>query len=139
MPATQSSYDRLQQLRAELERVQESALQELVDRRSAIVRELDSVNHEIAKLTGKTSEGRTPKASTGRKVSLQQLKQDLEAAPGKTLNIRKANLELRNIKDLVEANPQLLKIGGVGAWPTVALVGSGSAKSKLYPLEPELG
>lgn len=46
----------------------------------------------------------------------------LTAAPNNTLNIRKANLELRTIKNLAKANPGLLKLGGKGAWPTVTLL-----------------
>ena len=49
---------------------------------------------------------------------------------GKTLNIRKENLELRNIKVLASTKSQLLKLGGKGTWPTVTplkVVGSRSA------------
>jgi hypothetical protein len=59
------------------------------------------------------------------------------AAPDKALKIRKANLELGNIKNLAQYNPGLLKLGSKGAWPTVTLLGP--IKSKLHPLEPELG
>jgi len=44
------------------------------------------------------------------------------AAADKTLNIRKANLELRNIKNRVRVNPDLLKLGGNGACLTVTLL-----------------
>jgi hypothetical protein len=95
-----------------------------MDRRNALSRELATIDSEIAKLTGKAVEGkrtRTP-ASPGRNIPLQQLKEELAAAPNKTLDIRKANLELRNIKVLANANPGLLRLGGKGAWPTVTLL-----------------
>ena len=82
---------------------------------------------EIAKLTGKPVEEKRARSATsaspGRNIPLQQLKEELAAAaPNKTLNVRKANLELRNIKILANANPNLLKLGGKGAWPTVTLL-----------------
>jgi hypothetical protein len=140
MPTTVSSLDRLQQLQAEIGKLQQAAIQELMDRRNAITREMAELDTEIAKLTGKPvveeKKPRTP-ASPGRNIPLQQLKEELAAAPNRTLNIRKANLELRNVKNLVRANPGLLKMGGKGAWPTVTLLTS--TKSKLHPDQPELG
>ena len=139
MPTTVSSLDRLQQLQAEVVKLQQSAIQELMDRRNAISRELVAVDEEIAKLTGKAVEDKKPHTPTspGRSIPLQQLKEELAAAPNKTLNIRKANLELRNIKNLARVNPGLLKMGGSGPWPTVTLLTP--TKSKLYPDQPELG
>jgi hypothetical protein len=97
------------------------------------------VDADIAKLTGKAVEGKKPRApaSPGRNIPLAQLKEELAAAPNKTLSIRKANLDLGNIKNLARMNPSLLKLGGKGPWPTVTLLGS--TKSKSHPLEPELG
>jgi hypothetical protein len=139
MPTTVSALERLQQLQAEVAKLQQAAIHELMDRRNAIAREMAELDTEIAKLTGKPVEGkktRTP-ASPGRNISLQQLKEELAAAPNKTLNIRKAGLELGNIKVLANANPGLLKLDGKGAWPTITLLIP--TKSKLHPLEPELG
>ena len=65
------------------------------------------------------------------------MKEKLATAPEKTLNIRKGNLELRNIKNLLSVNPGLLKLGGKGARPTVIMLGP--TKFRLHPLEPELG
>jgi hypothetical protein len=134
-----NSQDRIDQLKTQLASLEKAAVQELIDRRKNIVLELATVDAQIAKLTGKPVKEKIPRtpASHGRNISLQQLKDELAAAPNKTLNIRKANLELRNIKVLAEYNPGLLKLGGVGAWPTVTLLGP--TKSKLHPLEPELG
>ena len=134
-----TSQDRINQLKAEIARLEEAAIQELRDRRANIVRELATVDAELAKLTGKPLEPKPPRAvvSAGRNIPLSQLKEELAAAPDRTLNIRKANLELRNIKNLARVNPHLLKLGGKGAWPTVTLLGP--VKPKLHPLEPELG
>jgi len=105
---------------------EQAAIQELMERRNNLSRELATVDAEIAKLTGKQVEGKKGRSaaqrSPGRNIPLQELKEELAAAPNKTVNIRKANLELRNIKVLAKANPQLLKLGGKGAWPTVTLL-----------------
>ena len=134
-----SSLERLQQLKAEISKLRQSAIKELMDRRNAISRELAAVDADIAELSGKPVEGKKLRASAppARNISLAQLKEELTAAPNKTLNIRKANLELRNVKNLAKVNPGLLKLDGKGAWPTVTLLGP--TKSKLHPLEPELG
>jgi len=123
---TPSSLERLQQLKAELAKLEQAALQELMEKRNQLSREIASVDAEIAKLTGKPVEAKNSRSSsspsTGRNIPLQELKEELAAAPNKTLNIRKANLELRNIKVLANANPGLLSLGGKGAWPTVTLL-----------------
>jgi hypothetical protein len=124
--ATTNSLDRIQQLKAEIANLEQLAIQELMDRRNALTNELATVDAEIAKLTGKpVQEKKTrsaqPKAA-GKSLPLQELKELLAAAPGKTVNIRKEGLELRNIKVLSNANPHLLKLGGKGAWPTVTLL-----------------
>jgi hypothetical protein len=125
MPTT-SSLERLHQLKAEIASLEQAALQELMERRNHLSRELAAVDAEIAKLSGKPAEGKktrsTATASATRNIPLQELKELLAAAPDKTLNIRKENLELRNIKVLAGANPQLLKLAGKGAWPTVTLL-----------------
>jgi hypothetical protein len=124
MSTTASSLERLHQLQAEIAKLQQAAVQELMDRRNALSRELAAVDADIAKLTGKPVEGKKPRnaAAPARNIPLQQLKEELTAAPNRTLDIRKANLELRNIKNLVRVNPGLLKLGGKGAWPTVTLL-----------------
>src|SRR5579871_5682201 len=110
MSTTVPALERLRQLQAEISKLQQSAVQELMDRRNALSRELAAVDEEIAKLTGKSAveskKPRTP-ASAGRNIPLQQLKEELASAPNKTLNIRKAGLELRNVKNLAEVNPGL--------------------------------
>jgi hypothetical protein len=61
-------------------------------------------------------------AGTGKSIPLSDLKVLLEAAPGKTLNVRKQGLQLANLKTLTNANPHLLKLGGKGAWPTITML-----------------
>ena len=125
MSSTVSSLERLQQLQAEIAKLQQAAVQELMDRRNVLSRELAAVDADIAQLTGKpVAEGKKTRAAAApaRNIPLQQLKEELTAAPNRTLDIRKANLELRNIKNLVRVNPTLLKLGGKGAWPTVTLL-----------------
>jgi hypothetical protein len=103
-----------------------SAVQELMDRRNALTHELASVDAEIARLTGKSSDTRKTRTSAAKpalkSLPLQELKELLAAAPNKTLNVRKEGLELSNIKTLAKANPTLLKLGGKGAWPEVTLL-----------------
>jgi hypothetical protein len=125
MPTT-NSLERIQQLKAEIASLEQSAIQELMERRNNLSRELATVDAEIAKLTGKAVEGKRTRsaspASAGKNIPLQELKELLANAPAKTLNVRKEGLELRNLKILANANPQLLKLGGKGAWPTITLL-----------------
>lgn len=123
-----SSLDRIAALTAEIENLKKSAITELMERRNSLGQQLAAVDQEIAALTGKAPEakrrGRKPGtvAAPARSLPLQELKELLGAAPNKTLNIRKDNLDLANIKTLANANPHLLKMGGKGAWPTVTLL-----------------
>jgi len=130
--ATISSLERIQQLKAEIANLEQAAIQELMDRRNALTHELAAIDTEIAKLTGKPVQEKKTRAvqskGPGKSLPLQELKELLAAAPGKTVNIRKEGLELRNIKVLANANPHLLKIAGKGAWPTVTLLKEISAK-----------
>ncbi len=124
--ATTSSLERIQQLKTEIAALEQAAIQELMDRRNALTHELATVDAEIAKLTGKPAQEKKVRATqpkvAGKSLPLQELKELLAAAPGKTLNIRKEGLELRNIKVLANANPHLLRLAGKGAWPTVTLL-----------------
>ena len=124
--ATNTSLERIEQLKAEIASLEQAAIQELMDRRNSLTHELATVDAEIAKLTGKSvQEKKTrsvqPKAPA-KSLPLQELKALLAEAPDKTLNIRKEGLELRNIKVLANANPHLLRLAGKGAWPTVTLL-----------------
>ena len=91
-----SASDKIQALKAQIAALEQQELTELKERRTALSTELASVDAELARVTGQP--------------------------PGKTVNIRKANLELANIKTLAAANPHLLSIGGHGPWPTVTLL-----------------
>jgi hypothetical protein len=118
---------KVQQLQAEIEELKSRAIQELKEKRVQLEQELIDVDAQIRKLTGKSLSDGAPQRTrrsepSGRSVPLQELKDLLAAAPDKTLNLRKAGLEVRNVKVLAQANPHLLKMGGVGAWPTVTLL-----------------
>ena len=126
MTTNTKSIDLIAQLKAEIAKLEQSALQELMDKRNALSHELASVDAEIAELTGKPVRTKgiaaaAPKTS-GKSPSLQELKEILSAAPAKTLNIRKEGLDTANIKTLAKANPALLQLAGKGAWPTVTLL-----------------
>ena len=125
MSTTTTSLDRITQLKAEIAKLEEGALQELMERRNALSRELASVDAEIAKLTGKPAEKKARQSPAskgeGKKPDLQELKSTLARAEGKTLNIRGEGYDTKNIRTLAKANPSLLQMGGKGAWPTVTL------------------
>jgi hypothetical protein len=57
-----------------------------------------------------------------RKISLPELIAELKAAPNHTLNIRKANLDMRSTKALAKSNPHLLQVAGKGAATAVTLL-----------------
>ena len=127
MQQTTSPTDRIAALKAEIESLQQAAISELMEKRNSLSQQLAAVDAELAALTGKPQEGaKAPRgrraAPSGKSVPLQELKELLAAAPGKTLSIRKEGLDLRNIKVLAAANPHLLRLGGKGAWPEVTLL-----------------
>jgi chromosome segregation ATPase len=125
MTTESSPLKQIEELKAQIARLEGDALRELRVRRDELVAELQSVEAQIAALTGTPAEAKTRKRTErepARSVPLQELKELLANAPDKTLNIRKKNLDLRNIKVLAEANPHLLKLGGNGPWPTVTLL-----------------
>ena len=125
-----TSLDRITELKAQIAALEKNALQELMDKRNTLSHELAAVDTEIARLTGKPVEGKktrstSPKATektAGKSPSLQDLKALLAAAPDKTIGIRREGYDIQNIKTLAKANPQLLQVGGKGAWPTVTLL-----------------
>lgn len=126
MPGT-DTLDPIEELIAEIANIQKAIIQELRDRRSLLSSELASVDAELAEWSGEPAiEQQAPSAaaatSTHRTVALAELIAELEATPDKTLNIRKAHLEVKSTKALAKANPRLLKLGGKGAWPTVTLL-----------------
>lgn len=126
MSNTTTSLDRITQLKAEITKLEQGALQELMEKRNALSHELATVDAEIAKLTGKSVQTKTGRSTApkvaGKSPSLQELKELLAQAPEKTLSVRKDGLDLAKIKTLAAANPSLLKMGGKGAWPTVTLL-----------------
>jgi hypothetical protein len=120
-----SPLKQIEELKAQIARLEGDALRDLRKRREELVAELQSVDSQIAALTGVSVESKTRKRTErepAKLVPLQELKELLANAPDKTLNIRKENLDLRNIKVLAEANPHVLRLGGNGPWPTVTLL-----------------
>jgi hypothetical protein len=120
-----SPLKQIEELKAQIARLEGDALRDLRKRREELVAELQSVDSQIATLTGVSVESKTRKRTErepAKLVPLQELKELLANAPDKTLNIRKENLDLRNIKVLAEANPHVLRLGGNGPWPTVTLL-----------------
>jgi chromosome segregation ATPase len=127
MPNPQSAVDRLSALKAQIKELENSAVAELTEKRNSLREQIAEVDDQLASLTGKpagekSSRRRRAAAPEPRNLPLQELKQILAEAPDRTLNIRRENLDLRNIKVLAEANPTILRIGGKGAWPTVTLL-----------------
>ena len=126
MSNTTTSLDRITQLKAEIAKLEQGALQELMERRNVLSHELATVDAEIAKLTGKTAQSKTARSTApktaGKSPSLQELKELLAQAPEKTLSVRREGLDLQNIKTLAAANPQLLKMSAKGPWPMVTLL-----------------
>jgi len=122
-----TSLKKLQELQAQIAQLREDAAEELRDRRSSLLKELQTIDAELAELTGKTVQDGEKKrrsrgsAGAGKSLPLDELKELLANAPDKTLSIRKEGLDLASIKTLAAANPQLLKMGGKGPWPTVML------------------
>ena len=118
------SLERISQLKAEISQLEQGAISELMEKRNSLSQQLAEVDGEIARLTGKRVEARKTRNSPfqPKSISLQELKELLEKAPEKTIGIRKEGLELKNIKTLANANPQLLKITAKGPWPLVTLL-----------------
>ena len=116
---------RIEELKAQIAKLEADALRELKEKREVLLDELKSVDAQIAAFTGDVGEPKARKRAErgpAKSIPLQELK-DLRAnAPYKTLSIRKENLDLRNIKVLAQANPHLLNLGGNGPWPTVTLL-----------------
>lgn len=120
-----NSLKRIEELKAQIAKLEEDALRELRDKRTALIEELKSVDAQIAAFTGAPAQPKTRKRAErepARTISLQELKEMLLKAPDKTVSIRKENLDLKNIKTLVQANSNVLKLGGNGPWPTVTIL-----------------
>lgn len=119
-----TSLQRIAALQAQIDSLKKNAISELMEKRNALSHELAEIDAELAHLTGKPVQPgkRTRAAIVGRTPSLQELKDLLTAVPGKTLNLRKEGLDAKHVKALALANPQLLRMGGKGAWPEVTLV-----------------
>jgi hypothetical protein len=122
MSDNSQSLNRINALKAEIASLEQAAVSELHARRASLVNELEHLDAEIGRITGKAPKSAKLRTRSGRSVSLQELKEILENAPEKTLNVRKEKLDFANIKTLANANPHLLKLAGKGPWPTVTLL-----------------
>jgi hypothetical protein len=111
--------EQIQKLQAQIAGLQGAAVVELKSRREAILVEIKAVNADLEGLTGKSTNRRTPAVLS---VTFQELKERLEAAPNRTLNIRRMGLDTTNVRTLANLHPKELELGGKGAWPTVFLV-----------------
>jgi hypothetical protein len=122
MPNT-SALSRIEQLKAELARLQSDAVQELREKRERLVEELADVDTQLAELTGSAPVASRRKSNGGSRkvVSFEELKGLLQQAPGHSLNIRRAGYDLATIKGLIAAHPAELKFVPAGPWPSVAL------------------
>ncbi len=139
-----SSLEAFDELIAAVADLQEATERELRERREYLRWELASVEAELADLAQRASASKAAKAEqrgqaqapveSTREITLPELLAELEAAPDHTLNIRKANLDVKRTKALIKANPELLRLGGKGAWPTVTL-----AKSSAEATTPAKG
>lgn len=122
-----SSLDRITDLKAQIAGLEKDALRELQQQREGLLHSLAVTEAEITSLGGKLTAVKLPKSngappSTGKRPSLQELKELLAAAPEKTISIRAGGYDLQNIKVLAKANPKLLSIGGKHSWRTVTLL-----------------
>lgn len=126
MTAKDTSLDRIQELKAEIARLEGEALNDLKAKRDSILAEVREIDAQIALLTGIAGEVATTRKRSPREaakiVPSAELKALLEKAPDKTLSIRKENFDLRSIKELAARNPSLFRMGGNGPWPTVTLL-----------------
>jgi hypothetical protein len=125
MSQSSENLDRIAALRAEIAQLEKQAVHELIAKREAVKQQLDELDAEIQRITGKApraGRGVGGKPRSGRSVSFDELKQMLESAPGRTINVRKLKLDFGAIKEFAKAHPNTLKLGGKGPWPTVTLV-----------------
>ena len=125
MSQPSQNIDRIAALRAEIAHLEQQAVHELISKRERLKEELDHLDAEIHRITGKAPRGPRGgggKPRSGRTVSFEELKQMLESAPGRTINVRKLKLDFAAIKGYAKSHPNTLKLAGKGPWPTVTLV-----------------
>lgn len=123
---------RIESLKAEIANLEKAAVSELRAKRKDLQSQIEFLDSEIERITGRTPRTTVAKASGSQKparaktvvsVSLDELRNALQGAPDRTINVRKAKYDFASIKALAAANPHLLKLGGKGPWPTVTLIG----------------
>mgnify|MGYP006291354239 CR=1 FL=1 len=120
---SKSALEQISDLKSQIVKLEQEAVSELKAKRSKLQTELRHLDEEIERITGTAPRaGKGGRVRVTRSLPLQELKELLEKAPGKTLNVRNEKLDFANIKTLAKANPHLLKIAGKGPWPTVTLL-----------------
>lgn len=113
--------NRIEQLKAEIAGLEKAAVSDLIAKRASKVKELEALDAEIARISGKGVNAGRVKAKPGRPVSYQELMMLLERAAGNTINVRKEKLDLALVRSIAAGNPKLV-FGGKGPWPTLSLV-----------------
>ncbi len=122
-----STLDRIAAIKAQIESLEKSAINELRGNRDALISEIAQVDADIALLTGEKIEKKTRRTarlreSEGKQISFELLKTMLRRVPSKTINIRKEGFDTKQVRSLAAAYPQSLTIEGNGPWPTVTLL-----------------
>ena len=122
---TANPLEEISKLQAQIALLKDSAIRELKDRKAALEHEINGLDHEIEKITGKPAPGRRGRSldtPARRSLTFQELKDLLLAAPDRSISVRKAGLDSTNVRTLANLNPRELRLGGKGPWPTVTLI-----------------
>jgi predicted nucleic acid-binding Zn-ribbon protein len=120
---TPSPLAQIEELKAQITKLQGEALAELEAKRARLAEELAAVEAQIQELTGAPARRARRAPESGRKVvSFEQLTELLKKLPGHTLNIRKEGYDVAAIKALVAAHPGALRLSKNGPWPAVTLL-----------------
>lgn len=119
---TKSATDKIKELKEQLVVAELEATQELRDREAKLLEQLEEVRAQIAEITGEEPRAQKAPKKKGKLVSSDRLKELLNAAPEKTLSLRKEGLDLDCVKKLAAEFPKEFQIAGKGPWPTVSLI-----------------
>ena len=114
---------KIEAMKEELKSLEKQSVSELYVKRNKLVESIAALDSEIAAITGKKAEKRGPRRTTKEVVSAESLRSILERAPEKTVDIRKAKLDLATIKGHAKAHPNQFAIVSKGPWPLVRLIG----------------
>jgi uncharacterized protein (UPF0335 family) len=121
--STPSPLSKIEELKAQIAKLQGDALQELRAKRERLAQELAEVDAQIWEITGESAPRPSRSAGSSRKVvTFAELTELLKKLPGNTLNIRKEGYDVAAIKALVAAHPGALRFDKNGPWPSVTLL-----------------